>query len=303
MDPASLKNIHCYKIIHKQTEVLLDVKNAMTLDTDSKFVILSTSSQEPGANYEVSVAGVKDISGVIIDPTKSKFPILGRGEADTIPPVLYPPCRIIGTENFSKREPIKLIFSEIMDTSSTKGNVPVKVIDDSAKIPLQGKCRCKSLWEIEFTPLSDYQSLTSYTVVIDSMLSDLHGNRLPKSERIIPFKTPDYFLMGSIEGSIQCSSSENQVVIELKKNEKIVRNLASKCGGQYEITDIALVSYLVKAFVDLNRNGTWDPPDFRGANPGEPIKFKNVEFLEESGIKSYTLNFVFELQEENLGDE
>jgi hypothetical protein len=260
IDTSNIQNISISIFDTIKTDSL-KIKEICFLGSERKQLSLITSDQDTSF-YRLTISGVKDTAGNIILDKNNQLVFQGSNIPDTVCPYVSFLNIKDSVNNIPYSFIIKLDFTEpIMREKIQRG---FNVLDTN-KVFVEGKFNWLSDAIVSFSPSEKLQSMMWYTVsiVMDS-ISDYSGNSIKDSTLIRKFRTIDKKKLGEIRGLISDNPKDildNDVVIEINKLNtvtKFSKIIESKKSGNYAFEDLEEGQYIIGAFADEKKNGSFD---------------------------------------------
>jgi len=234
-------------------------------------VNLLLTGAETGVSYRLKVEGLFNNKGVSLDTACNTAEFFWPTMPDTTAPTVTKSSPEAGTTGVATHERLHLWFSEPVDTVLAQRGFYVA---DSAGNRLTGKAVWFDSWEMAFTPGSDLAGGMRYLLVLDSAsLVDIAGNT-SISRWAADFTTLDPNDLGAITGSLsvlRTEWSDVPVVIDIVAlGQKAHTQSMTFSGSTHFAFDLPADRYILRATVDLNRNGHFDLGSLVPYAPAEP---------------------------------
>jgi hypothetical protein len=223
---------------------------------DFSKIHIVTSSQKDSAEYILKVNGLMDFSENIVDEKANSLSFIGSSTPDTIKPKLIFKSPPDSSKNIMPFEPIKLIFSEAMDTTSVEKHFTVSEKNGSK---VKGNFEWLSKAELNFTPNNGYKSVTTYSVKLHSdSVTDINGNKLSDSLITFIFTSIDKDTVGSITGAVydEKENANGKIYITATKldESKNKTEISINFPGNYIIDNLLPGLYKLSAYRDEDKN-------------------------------------------------
>ncbi|MBN2365311.1 MAG: hypothetical protein EH225_04820, partial [Calditrichaeota bacterium] len=218
----------------------------------------------PGRELSLQMSGLTDESGnKILEDTLSRS-FVAATRPDTVNPRFQNMIPSPGSGTVSYDATIQLNLNVPVDTSFWKNCFSLK---DSTGESVPGQHDFTQLSAPVFQPAGLLEPGMKYWVNLDGRsLVDLWGRSFPDTLYMLNFTTIDMAQLGEISGRVYSSSLEwQQALIEAQplRGKEIYQTMVQK-NEQYFINYLPDGLYMLKAILDLNRNGEWDKG---GTNP------------------------------------
>ena len=187
---------------------------------------------------------------------------------------------------------IKILFNQPVDTSSFLNAFS---LIDSDKNEISGNINCKELINFVFSPLITFRENAGYTILIDStIISGIAGNKMTDGFNLY-FETSEPLSFGSISGEIKNIPGNESIIIELinpnNKNEVIRREISNT--GRYVINYVRPGEYIISAFVDANKDKTYNYGKSFPFQPSEKFTFISESITVRSGWDNENIDLIF----------
>ncbi len=227
---------------------------------DGRVFYAVTEPLTRAADLRLSATGLTDRAGNPLDSAYAAYDVPARVNPDTLAPRILRMEPADSATNVELDQPIRLFFSEWMDTTRTEGLLEVVGPGDSAVV---GRLRWESPFHLRFAPASGWAGRTRYTFrPRRENLRDLAGNALFDTSGVRTFTTLDADTLTEISGSVEllpASGDSLPVVLQLKpvqgKRRYILRLPAP---GNFRFQAILPGVYFIDGFLDRNHNGVYD---------------------------------------------
>jgi uncharacterized protein (DUF2141 family) len=267
--------------------------HSRSLYEKGNYKIFSDSLQEESLKVEFVYAregDSKKIYLVVEDLTKKKYNVFLQNLYDSSGNPIgqgYNECSFEGTEledksplkivstypqpkavNVSPDAGIKLFFDKPPEKSSVEKGF---VLEDSSGQKIKGGFKWEDPAALFFIPEGLLQGRMKYVVSLKGAV-DLRGNPLADTSFKIEFSTLDPDTSGTLSGKVEnLTREESEIVIILEKAEipKLNYEKRLKEPGDFKFDNVFPGKYSLKAYLDLNGNGTMDF--------GNPLPFKPAE--------------------------
>jgi methionine-rich copper-binding protein CopC len=224
-----------------------------------------------GISYRLHVGGLSDIRGGDLDTVPATAEFFWPSAPDTVLPAVAKSIPTPGATAVSLSDPLQLWFSEPVDTARAAASL---YLADSAGNRVAGTILWSGNWELLFAPGADLAGGMQYLLVLDSAgLVDAVGNA-STARWVADFTTFDPQNLGAITGSLTVTPAEWQnlpIIVEfLAQQERAFSRRMTFSARESFSFDTPADRYLMRATVDLNRNGRFDPGAVLPHAPAEP---------------------------------
>lgn len=244
VDPKNSVEISNYNCRETGTDIPLKIL-AATVRTGNEISL--TTSIQSRLSYTLTLSGIKDLSGNMMDVQTVRF--MGSEVPDLHPPRIMDNYPIDGSTNFQPDSGVIFRFSEVMDT--------VSIFRNCELLP-EGDLRVEwdeGMTEFHFFP-SKLESGEVYSFYLKDGCKDLDGNRM-ENWGILTF-TPDSTLpYGHVSGYL-VNSKKGTTVIALVDNLLQIVRIALVSNSTFRIDWIPPADYTILAGRDLDDDRSFD---------------------------------------------
>ncbi len=238
----------------------------------SNEVLLSTSPQIEGAAYRVTVTGLIDPAGNLVRAGGRQAHFSGAGWADSSGPrlgLVWPPD---SSDQVPLRASPSLFFDEAVEAASLES--AFALADTSGQV-VEGHFRFLHGAAAAFEPLEPLESDRWYVIDLEgSVIRDLSGHVTADTAVTVRFRTLDEERLGSVSGAVERRSYPPEapaVILAFGPAGRAQTCRHQASGSEYILDRMLPGAYVMAAFLDLNRDGRW--------NPGRPAPFQFAEPL------------------------
>ena len=223
-------------------------------------MLLIAADLDSGKAYRLSVEGIVDTAGNLIDPKNSTASFV----ATTVPDTVGPTLRVTGLADtligYRPALPFEVRFSEPVNQSSTAGGISLLNSKDEA---IDARLTWASPVRLLVQPADPAVAgpTLHFKAVMDSV-RDLAGNVLQDSVLKISIPLFDLKKTGEVEGMLADRDASGQGVIYLTAtNLGRVWKKAEILGGPGKFTMDGLPEgrYMLSAFRDVDSSGAYSP--------------------------------------------
>jgi len=228
-----------------------------------------TQAQTDGEKYELSLQDLWDEAGNPIDTAYSTTFFTGVAAPDTTIPNLILVDPQPGTKLLTLDGPIRLVFSEVMDTTEFGNGL---IFGDTLGLKIEGAIKWKNPSEVLFQSTDRLKSQTTYEIgLFGNGVMDPAGNSL--ADTLFRFQTLNSDTLSEIAGKIIDSDSsavgEIHVIAHQIENSGITYLKRLSEPGIYHFTGVLPGQYLLECFRDSDGNGRY--------SMGNPFPFEFSE--------------------------
>lgn len=233
--------------------------------------IITAAPMDSGRGYRVEGIGLRDLVGNLLDSLHGAIVFTTTAERDTLPPVVRTEFADSATSVHGD-EPIVLTFSKHPRTQPIA--MAVQLRDSTGTV-----VPCAFAWRgglnAVLTPSRELLQAAWYTlsIVLDSV-RDYSGNAYRDSTRVIHFRTFDYRVTGSLEGTAFADTTVHAPIIltaiGLDVNPQVKKYLHLAKPGPFTFDRLIEGRWTVNGFRDILGTGTYDygqPFPFRPSAP------------------------------------
>jgi Bacterial Ig-like domain len=221
---------------------------------------LVTDPQEKDSIYDVSVRGVKDLAGHLINSRAFSKTFEGSGVRDTtLPRIIFSSLNdTIGGAPLDK--PIRFDFDDALDSASLDSGMHL-MNKDSTEVPATIEWIDPA--SFQFVPQKPLKPNTEYSVWLKlNILKDYDGNHLAKdSTKIIKFTTIDPDKLSSIEGTVLDPDTTlvNRYIVVARNITTRTQTvqIVTRRGKTFLIPQLSEGRYKVEAFQDDKNTGEY----------------------------------------------
>jgi hypothetical protein len=228
-------------------------------DSTSAIIIMS-AALDSSKGYRVTLAGVADYAGNMIDSSGGVYAFSFNGKIDTT----RPGVSLVGIQDsareISQSEALEIRFTEPVNQSGVTS--AITLIDSSMK-PVATKFSWWTLTSIRVTPLNPLEPNAWYLfrVVMDS-IADLSGNRYRDSVMSVRFQTFDPRTTGTLEGYVVDSDSSlnrGDIVLTATRilSSPVVRSITLQEPGKFKFDRLPEGRYTMSAFRDRDSSHSY----------------------------------------------
>jgi len=254
-----------FKIKSISTSESLKVNQVYFEENNTKSIFLITFEMSPREKYELKVLNLKDESGNFLDTSANTCLFVGSARSDTSGPKVISTSPKNGETDVPQDREIILIFDEPPNHHSVESFFS---LSDSNGVLILGKNRWENPNAFIFSPDSLLWGRMKYQIKLESQkILDLFGNPMTDSVFSLTFITLNPDTLGSLSGKVDVLgkniSGEIMVTLSLldktgKTYKKSLPQLPLSSGsptGSFSFENILPGTYMVGAYVDLNRDG------------------------------------------------
>ena len=254
-----------FKIKSISTSESLKVNQVYFEENNTKSIFLITFEMSPREKYELKVLNLKDESGNFLDTSANTCLFVGSAISDTSGPKVISTSPKNGETDVPQDREIILIFDEPPNHHSVESFFS---LSDSNGVLILGKNRWENPNAFIFSPDSLLWGRMKYQIKLESQkILDLFGNPMTDSVFSLTFITLNPDTLGSLSGKVDVLgkniSGEIMVTLSLldktgKTYKKSLPQLPLSSGsptGSFSFENILPGTYMVGAYVDLNRDG------------------------------------------------
>ena len=237
-----------------------------------KEVMVVTEKQETGRGYSMSVSNVRDPVGLSISPLANSLAFEGSGVPDTTVPFVREMTFKDSLRGLPLDPVLLILFSEPLKSVPWDS---VVMFRDTLGRTLAVNGRWAGNAAIELKPSGFLTGMTWYKLAINAgMLSDIPGNTGKDTVLSYHIQTIDPERFSGIEGrvlSAEGADTTGTVVIRAYDlRQKTVSGLQTIPGdGPFLFERLVEGQYVLEAFRDRNRNGSYDPGSVFPFRPSE----------------------------------
>jgi hypothetical protein len=209
--------------------------------------------------YRLSVFGLADLSGNLIDSTNASAIFLGSDTPDTLKPMLAVAALRDSARDIPPDQVLELRFSKAVSHPQVEKGV---VLFDSLRTPVA----CKLIWlnatDMALTPASLNNAAWYRLEVIMDSVRDFQGNGYRDSTFVLRFQTRDPRTTGTVEGKVVDLQSGGQGDIYLTGQGvdtgiSTERTIRLPTPGPFAIEHLPEGKYLFRAFRDADGSSTY----------------------------------------------
>jgi uncharacterized protein (DUF2141 family) len=227
-------------------------------ETDRDRLIVYTASQQE-TQYIVTLLSVKDVAGNYTTEEMISVSFKGATEEDTTTTKLIQTAPANNQRNIRYDSRIELTFSHPADTNSLK---PGFQLYNQDSLAVAGHWNFFNLRIPYFIPDSIFhKGETSYYTLDLANIPSVYGNAFGDSTFSYQFTTWDWADLGDISGTVRTENSNwKKAIVEanpFKGQEQYF--MLVNTNEPYQISYLPEGFYRVKAMVDINENGKYDP--------------------------------------------
>ncbi len=250
---------------------MLRIKTLFPNNEQYSSITLVTDQHKDLQVYVVSVDGVKDLNGFVINPLARQKQFTGSGVADSSAPGLASITVKDSLATVLAGDSITVSFSDAIAQPVSDSAFIIRRQRDSSKVDV------RAAWinpaKLSLKPRGALEINQRYLLELRwNYLKDLFGNRHKDSVTTFRFGITDPEQFGSIEGSFAGFGSLLPVVIQAEnivdKRQKAVKTKTSQFG-KFAFTLLPEGRYALKAFEDRNNNFTHDAGKIYPYQPAE----------------------------------
>ena len=231
-------------------------------------VIVLSEPLEPSSVYQLTVAGVADSAGWLIDSSNASLDF----EVSTVPDTISPGLAILSFADtllgYPVGRPLQIIFNEPVAQSSAGAAF---ILADTGGQLITSKIRWLSPVRLVLDPEPDLSHSTLYqlTTVMDS-IKDLQGNGYTDSTRSIRFTTYNPERAGELEGFVRESGGTGKIIVSaVRVSDQWRRDVALESAGAFAFLDLPEGRFFVEAYRDEDGSGSY--------SFGLPFPFRSSE--------------------------
>lgn len=273
-EPIDTSGLHVsqFQIVDTVARTPLAVLLVSSRPTNLAEVFVVTDGQQPEQPYRLTVSGVKDQGGIIINSLAQSLGFVGSADEDTVGPAVSFSWRD-STQGIQLRPTIFAYFSD-----AVRLDVPTDFVklSDSSRQPIAIQWRWVNSITLEAKPLRALSSKMWYTFAVDlSRLTDLGGNNGRDTTQLLRFETLTVEQLSGIEGIVTDmvkSDTLGGVVIRARnvstKEPTLYETRIAK-PGKFVFDEIIEGRYVLEAYRDRNNDGKF--------TAGLPIPFQPAE--------------------------
>lgn len=251
------------------------IASALKIDEANKLQVYTRKQND--IKYRGSLAAVQDTAGNFSAGDSIEFYFAGVAEPDTTQSRLISiqPSDNSRTVNYDAA--IRLTFSDPVDSSSLKNAAQLFAVDSLDTLPVNGKWHFQSLPQPGFMPDTLLKKNQSYQIQINlSELKNIFGEAFTDSLDslyISHFTTKDWAQLGEISGVVYASKPayENAIILASPVRGTGTYTAASPIGSPYLLEFLPEGLYLLKAGIDINKNGILDKGSSLPFRFSEPV--------------------------------
>lgn len=244
----------------------------VALDSEKKTTVrLLLTDTQIGVSYRLRVTALQDKKGNPLDTLYDTAEFFWPSVPDTTAPTVSRSLPGSGATEVDTDGEFHIWFSEPVDTARAEEGFYAA---DSAGRRISGTVNWPGPWEMVFLPGSKLAGGTQHLLVLDSgSLVDGAGNS-SGSRWATAFTTANPEDFGSIAGDLSVARAEwrdQPVIVEFipEGRKSRPRSLTLSGSGSFLI-DVPAGRYTVRATVDTDGNGRFDPGSVLPFSPAEP---------------------------------
>jgi hypothetical protein len=249
----------------------LEVKMVYTKSEDYQKVYLVTEEMAK-RKYTVYVQNLFDLAGNPINPQSNNCVFEGGDLEDKAPLKILSTDPKSGAKNVQLDAEIRLLFEKPPEKNSAEKGF---VLKDSLEKRIEGKFLWENPAELLFQPDKLLQGKMKYELTLIDLV-DLLGNHFGDTSFKLTFTAVNPDTLGSILGRVE-SLMDNKVEIAITMVKIEIPRLKYekklKEPGEFKFENIFPGKYNLKAYLDLNGNGTLDQGKVFPFEPAEPEIF------------------------------
>lgn len=249
---------------------LIQTKNARTKDSlrirmaylnrrDPVEIALVTTPQQPKAEYEITVANIRDIAGNLVDVKFNRAEFIGSVVPDSVRPKIVATLPADSARAVALTAVVELHFNEAMQQNSVVNGFFMR---DSAGAEVVGNFNWVNPAQVHFVPESPLKSLMPYLIEIQQQaLRDLFGNAAGDSTFVFSFTTLNQDTLASISGQVtdEDSAATGAILLIAKQDVRdgAIYQVKLDTAGVYLFKDILPGSYVIEGFRDRDGDGKY----------------------------------------------
>ncbi len=234
-------------------------------------IVLTAAPIDSGKMYRLSVEGVRDRAGNVIDPANARYDFTGIAVRDTLKPTL----QIVGLRdsitNIPLEQSFEIRFSEPVDQMAASDGLALL---DSLKTPVASSVSWPTASSVILTPRQPLSSRSWYTirVVMDSV-RDRWGNGYQDSVWVLRFQSLDLRITGTIEGTVVDEEKEDTrgdiavTVSSVRTQTPTVKTFRLSAPGKLKVEQLPEGFYTLHAYRDRDSSGSYS---FGSPHPFQP---------------------------------
>jgi uncharacterized protein (DUF2141 family) len=242
---------------------------ACEVDEEEQERLLVYTALQQETKYITTLPAIRDIAGNYTVEEIISVNFNGSTEIDTTTTKLFKTVPQNNQRNIRYDSPIEITFSHPADTNSLK---PAFQLYNQDSLGVAGHWNFFNLRIPQFIPDTMFNKGETYYFTLDlSNIRSIYGNSFGDSTFSYRFTTWDWADLGDVSGTIRTDNTDwKKAILETvsfrgQEQYSVVVNT----NEPYQISFLPDGFYRVKAMVDLNENGRYDP--------GKSIPFKFAE--------------------------
>lgn len=239
------------------TQSSLEVFGVVGKPQQPKSVLILTGKQDSSAFYRITVVGVTDSAGNIINPYANTMIFVGSSVRDTNR-CKFESLSLKDTLGVPLQPTITFTFSDALDTT-TIANCFSLYIDSARVVPV--RISVKDLCVLQLEPQQELQSSTTYTLRANfTKLRSWKNEPIADSVRQWRFKTLDVYELSSISGTVHRRDTvDAPLVLVAIRAETLGETIVPvDKTGVFHFPRLESGKYSFKIFEDRNGNRRYD---------------------------------------------
>ncbi len=258
--PEGVDSTSKYAIVRRKTrEDSLRVFQAYLNSLDAREVKLTTALQTAGTDYTVSVRGLRDLAGNVVDPEFSSQVFSGAARPDTLRPRVVKSVPPDSARAVATNAKIELHFSEAIEKDALIAGV---TLNPDAGAQISGTWTWETPASVVFQPQRELRSKSRYEVAValDSVV-DIAGNAAGDSTFTFAFTVINIDTLSLLSGRISDpdSAATGPIIVTARQSGAVgqVYQFETAQPGEYVFKDILPGIYSIEAFRDSDANGKY----------------------------------------------
>lgn len=249
-----------FSIVDTASTHSVSTKDAFFTISSPNVAQLVTDNLDSTRMYRITVSGVRDTAGNLVNPKANSAAFVGSSIPDTAVPHIVS----IGIQDSARNVAYDVVLNVIINEAvkETPFEKSFRFTDSTGKNS-QGKFTWWNSAAVHFQPNEPLLPLAWYSIRIQlDSLQDYAGNHLRDSVFVRRFQTMDWRKLGSIRGKVEDPLDVDKspifiaaVSVSDKTAVPVVKRLGSV--GEFSFDNLVEGQYVLRAFRDVDGNGKY----------------------------------------------